>query len=520
MTKRVIDVSRRQLLRGAAGFSLALPFLPSLAEKTAFAGDPVYARKPRLFWFGTDHGGAYETNMFPDPSVLTSTLDLFPDHKVASGPLTAKVDGNRSVLSPILSASSSVLTDRLVAKTNVLRGLDVPFYIGHNTGLHLGNYAQNDGNGNDGKEAQKSPRPTIDQLMAWSASFYPDVGGIRQRAMLMNSGRTLSWNWSDPSNKAGAIQNVRGVDSSRELFDAIFIPADAGQPKRPPIADRVLESYKALRDGNRRISSSDKQRLSDHVDRLAELERKLGATRSTSCGNVAKPTDDAGSHLAIDPADAATHWKLFIDVVVVAFTCGSSRIAVAGVGGTDRFAAYHGDWHQEVAHQWQDPAKQQLLRDSYQRFFETVFLDAATKLDVEEAPGMTYLDNTLLVWSQESCMATHDSTSIPIVTMGSAAGFFKTGLFADYRKVNGASSRFEPMPGSVTWLGLLYNQWLANVLLAMRIPNGEFERWGHKGYGCPLLTGETWTPPYAKHYESTSSRYFQTASDVLPFLKA
>ena len=74
--------------------------------------------------------------------------------------------------------------------------------------------------------------------------------------------------------------------------------------------------------------------------------------------------------------------------------------------------------------------------------------------------------------------------------------------------------------GNVTWLGLLYNQWLANVLLAMGIPNAEFERWGHKGYGYPFLTQETWTPPYAKHYESRSSRYFNMASDVLPFLKA
>jgi hypothetical protein len=519
MTKRVIDVSRRQLLRGAAGFTLALPFLPSIAEKTAYAGEPVYARKPRLFWFATDHGGAYEANMFPDGAMLTSTADLFADHKVASGALKATVAGGRASLSPILSASGTTLTDKLVAKMNVLRGLDVPFYIGHNTGLHLGNYARNDGNGKDGMAVQSFPRPTIDQLMAWSGSFYADVSGVKQRAMLINSGRSLSWNWSDAANKAGNIQNVRGLDSSRDLFNSIFVPPSSTQAKRPPIADRVLESYKALRDGNRRISASDRQRLTDHVDRLAELERKLGATSST-CGNVVKPTDDASAHQAIDPADAATHWKLFTDVVAAAFACGTSRIAVAGVGDTSKFVAYGGDWHQDVAHQWQDAAKQQLLRDSYQRFFETVFLDAATKLDTEEAPGVTYLDNTLLVWSQESGMSSHDSTSIPVVTMGSAAGFFKTGLYADYRKINGPNSKVVPLGGNVTWLGLLYNQWLANVLLAMGIPNAEFERWGHKGYGYPFLTQETWTPPYAKHYESTSSRYFNMASDVLPFLKA
>jgi hypothetical protein len=48
----------------------------------------------------------------------------------------------------------------------------------------------------------------------------------------------------------------------------------------------------------------------------------------------------------------------------------------------------------------------------------------------------------------------------------------------------------------------------------------EFELWGHKGYGVPFLTDESWTPPYRQHYENTSSRYFQMASDILPGLKA
>src|SRR4051812_27984875 len=103
MAKRVIDTTRRRILRGAAGFTLALPFLPSLAEKSALAGDPLYVQRPRLFWFGTDHGGAFEASMFPDPSLLATTLDLFPDHKVASGALKAQVAGGRAAVSPILS---------------------------------------------------------------------------------------------------------------------------------------------------------------------------------------------------------------------------------------------------------------------------------------------------------------------------------------------------------------------------------------------------------------------------------
>ena len=143
----------------------------------------------------------------------------------------------------------------------------------------------------------------------------------------------------------------------------------------------------------------------------------------------------------------------------------------------------------------------------------------AQRLDVEEAPGLTYLDNSLLVWTQECGMATHDSVSIPVVTFGSAAGLFKTGLLVDYRRVGNPDSQFDPAPAA-SRPRLLYNQWLATVLQAMGVPPTEFERWGTKGYGFPYISTESWTPPFGKHYGDTSSRYFQAASDWLPFLKA
>jgi hypothetical protein len=57
------------------------------------------------------------------------------------------------------------------------------------------------------------------------------------------------------------------------------------------------------------------------------------------------------------------------------------------------------------------------------------------------------------------------------------------------------------------------------VLETMGVPTTEFERWGTKGYGYPFITKESWTPPFAKHYGDTSSRYFADASKPLPFVK-
>jgi hypothetical protein len=150
-----------------------------------------------------------------------------------------------------------------------------------------------------------------------------------------------------------------------------------------------------------------------------------------------------------------------------------------------------------------------------------VLVDMAKRLDsVEEVPGLTYLDHSLLVWTQESGMETHGSVSVPVVTFGRAAGRLKTGLLCDYRRTGNAASQYDPGAGGKQTLGLLYSQWLATVLQAMGVPPSEFERWGSKGYGYPYITKETWTPPFAKHYGDTSSRYFQNASSYLPFLMA
>lgn len=529
MSRPVISLSRRQFLVGASGFSLALPVLSSLLVDKAYGKDPVFVRRPRLYWLTTDHGAAFESAFFPSGALPTDSQRLFADHSVAAGalmPAASSADPSpphadaSTRLSPILQAPSEVLPLRRVAQLNVLRGIDIPFGIGHHTGGHLGNYAHNEAVGGVAFEAQREPRPTIDQLLSWSPSFYDELGPVRERALVMGT-REISFGYSNPSMATGTVQSIRAAASSLELFHRAFVPAGTPEPARVPVVDRVLESYHRLRHGNRRLSSADRQRLDDHMDRLAELQRKLNAAFPTSCGGVIPPRDDSARHTGPRPAQAVRYAQLHNEVAAAAFMCGSSRIAVLGLGDEQRFVDFTGDWHTGVAHYWLEPDKQDLLVRSYQRIFERVFLDMAARLDTEEADGLSYLDNSLLVWTQESGMSTHDPVSLPIVTAGSAAGFFRTGLSLDYRRLGDPDSHFQPLVGSEsTYAGVLYNQFLASILQSMGMPPAEFERWGHKGYGLPKIESPGVNLPFAAHYQNTSSRYFQIASDVLPFLKA
>jgi Protein of unknown function (DUF1552) len=532
-SNQVLRIGRRHLLAGIGGFALSIPFLPSLEKPAAGATTPA---RPRYFYLGTDHGGCWDTSFFPSTPTPTA-LQVLSGHTVQSGPLAASVANGSASLSQVLRASASTLTPALVAKMNVLRGLDVPWYIAHNTGQHLGNFARNDNNGNDGAAVTAlGARPTIDQIMANSQNFYTasDIASTTVKACIINSGRALSWGFSNPAQGAASpVQSIQGLDSSLSLFNNLFGGVQTSKPVRPPVIDKVLASYNSLRQGNTRLSSADKMRLDAHIAMLSQLQQSLNA--HVACTVPAKPGDDAQNHRSqTSIAQSITWGQLFLDVVSMAFACGASRIGVFGFGDTSALSNYTGtDWHHDVAHQWYLDAQQALLSQSYQNVFEHMHLYLAAKLDqMTDVDGRTVLDNSLVVWSQECAMETHDSHGVQVVTFGGGGGYLSTGLYCDYRNQADAKAALHPYndtggAGSnaiktyVSYPGLLYEQWLATQLLAMGIAPSEFELWKDSqgnvqhGYGTPYVaTSDT------EHYTSTSSPYFATASTPLPFLKA
>jgi hypothetical protein len=507
-------INRRMLLRGAAGFTLALPFLPSLLgpNKAHAAGGPK-----RFVALATPHGGIWQPRMYPNAATLTQTSS-YGGHDVRRGALALEVANGVASLSPVLSGDSTKLTSTLVQKMNVLRGLDVTFYLGHHRGGHLGNYAANDGNGKDGQAVKLKPRPTIDQVLAWSNKFYTDLSSTRERSLVI--GRDgMSHGFSNPGSQSGEIQHVNAEDDSLALFNKIFVPPADPTQTRPPIVDRVLEDYRRLRDGNRRLSAKDRQRLDDHMDRVDELERKLNV--NASCGDVQVPQGSSldeknASSFPVDPEAHKRFWQLMNDVVVAAFACNTSRVVTMNV--SEHFSSFVGDWHQDVAHQANVSADQhEIIFQAHQRFFEDVYLDLISKLDaLEDASGGSVLDHTLVQWTQESGCVTHNPIEMGVVTAGSADGFFTTGNYCDYRNLQKPASKVDGSNLVDSHLGLVYNQWLGNALQSMGLSPSDYETDGYGGYGLVQLSTETWYDGYNKY----GNAELGAMSEILPFLKA
>ncbi|MFS8067965.1 MAG: DUF1552 domain-containing protein [Byssovorax sp.] len=506
-----MEISRRMLLRGLGGFALALPFLPSLDSREAKAG-PVTGPR-RYIALRTGHGGVLGSNLYPAEATLTNAMP-YAGYNVRRGDLKLTVQDSKASLSPTLTASSASFTQALASKMNLLRGLDMPFYIGHHRGGSLGNYKDSDQANIAGLEL----RPTCDQVLAWSPKFYDDLSTILMRSMVVGDGR-LSWGYSNPMNPAGStVQEIQSTDSSLALFNKIYSPPVDPGAKRPAIADLVLEDYKRLRNGDRRLSSDDRRRLDDHVSRLDELQRKLSV--SGSCGDIQKPSKDSTSLYSNtffrEPEKHKEYWQLMNDVIVAGLVCDTSRIVTLHAG--DWFSDYDGDWHQEIAHMCHQPEPQKKLLASKQGFFEFVFLDLMAKLDaVPEANGGTLLDSCMMFWTEESGPYTHDPISLPVLTAGGANGWMKTGSYIDYGNANlvGHSGKDDPA-GEVTHIGLLYNQFLGTTMQAMGLSPADYEETPGTGYGRYYEETAGWYAGFGKY----SDKVRQAAGEALPFLKA
>jgi hypothetical protein len=555
----IIRFGRRHFLAGAGGFALAIPFLGSL-EKTARA--QAAAVQPRYFYFGTDHGGCWDTSFFPQVTATQSmAVPGVPGHMVSAGPLAVTVAGATGMVggSKVLTASSSKLTAALVAKMNVLRGLDVPWYISHNTGL-LGNFARNDNNGGDGKAVTAlGGRPTIDQVMAGSSHFYTQANKATTKAasLIINGGtQPHSWALTTPGSPTGGVTPVSNNLSSLALFRSIFGSSTA--KVRKPVVDLVNANYKSLVQSSTRLSSADVTRLNQHMQMLSTLETQLSAT--LSCAVPPTPAMDNNQLGRYGMAPDAGKWgQLYADVVAAAFACNASRIGVFGFGDTSGLskgyaASGNTDWHQTCAHKWYLDQPQGWLLESYQAFFEQVFLYFAAALDgITDANGQTVLDNSLVVWGQECSMETHAQAGIQTVTFGGAAGTMNTGLYCDYRQNGQMTNRTQISPYNdgggasagasaaiatyVTYPGLLWDQWLATQLLAVGVPAAEWELWKDSagntqhGYGTPYVgADQNYGSDYGPHYLpnttpwaggsplANASPYFANASTPLPFL--
>ena len=478
-------------LRGSCGATLAIPFLPSLTTR-AFAQDAPVTIGPRFFFMRTGHGDVWGANMYPDETLLTNSI-AYAGRQVRYGALpTQPTEGDTAVTwSAVCRAPEDMLTSDMISKMNVLRGIDVPFNTGHQGGVNLGNVAQSAGvpahlRANYGL-------PTINQTMAYAPSFYSEqelTSRVMRRSFSINGG--ISFGYSQASTQSGAIIPSQSFNSSRKLYEYLFDGATSLAGWNTSMLNRVFSQYQRLL-AHPRLSSADRIRLEQHIERMSDLERLLQVSSALS-GDMPESPGNRGDGHAYHKNNQLRFAQMYVDayiqVIVAAFTTGVCRIGTWNIGDTfftDKDAslvAPDGVWHEEVAHGGLGAERSQAYAVVYnQGTFQHIFAKLAKALDEVHMPdGQTALDHSLLVFGQEHGQITHHTQgchTFPLVTAGLAGGRITGGRYIDYSNQEittyNASNVVLGKPGMRNeFAGLHYNQFLATCMHAMGVPETEW----------------------------------------------
>ena len=563
------SLSRRHFLEGL-GASLALPLLPSIMGRA----EAQTVTAPKFFvatW--VPHGGFATHNLYPlDETSTLATHTLYADvmgdgpHVIRSGNLlelkrthaqTAAsrpqvlpdYDTGAARVSPLLGAYCD---DELLAKMNVLRGIDFLTWGGHTRGF-LGNFVNNDGGVGSG--IADAPIPTIDYVISRSPKFYSDGDRAVLKAPVLDAGQThLS---SFPSG-TGVARNPYAQRRMGGIHDLLFdgVSSTPGQEvdRRVSLVDRVYADYARLSRGafgpGRRISHEDRGRLEEYMAGVKSVSDRMRAQVAPGCTPVSVSAGrdnyvregeadwewdaSAGSGSMAHQASQRAALELRNQMLVNAFLCGTTRAAVLSMSGLmdqwnpsvfstpSQNEVDRTDAHGMLFHNHTLEDRQRVMVEQHRFFFQYGYMDLVRRLNaVEVLPGVKMLDQSVVYWSSESGPSTHDAKSVPAVLAGSGGGFFKTGQYVDYRN---RDRTVRARYGNQWLAGVPQNRLLGNIAQAMGLSPADYElsdaayatkfasRGGKvPGYGDPFIEPGDNKVPY-------SPLAVSEMSDKLPLL--
>ncbi len=469
--------SRRRFLRGLAGASMALPFLPSVMR-----AQPTAPIKRFIFLFTAN--GQRPRNWYPTAPTSWNTVSASEHVREAA------LDGS-TPFSRVLHEDFNSLHSKML----VLRGLDHVFFNG---GGHVRESPLSATRPGDGEDLRGV---TIDQLMANSPAVYSSPPPVRSIHMICKP-QHMSFTSCSVANVGGALSRVshemHPAASYARLFGTYVEEGDPNAERRIQVRqrtlDRVRQQYERLR-AHPRLSANDRRRLQAHAEMIHDLEARLGVT-GPMCVRPDEPaTYDMSDEMNLPAATTAN-----IDLLVSAIKCDRTRVATLMLcGGSDiRHSAYLGGGgpgdHHGLSHSAPYNEEHEDSLAQINGWYGSQVADLLTKLDVEEDENGTYLDNSLIFWGNEDGVNRQDAhygCAQQVMVAGGAAGW-RTGRYIDYREVTGpdsdpvgqrilyGDSSSPSQHGGADYRGRLFNSLLISLMEGMGMDAAE---WGGREAG-------------------------------------
>ncbi|MBX2798712.1 MAG: DUF1552 domain-containing protein [Myxococcales bacterium] len=395
-----VKASRRQFLRSAAS-TLWLPFLPSIAPKSAWAA-PATDPKRLLIYF-VPNGlmiGDTDRSSVVDPHGLLTALDPFDKRRLIVTGATNTVDfWDHEACTP------SLLSD--VEPKNFFNG---PFDVG----ITCDQVAARQVGG-------ETPFPSL------------QLGAKTQFEPISPHGRTYSarLSWS------AAETPLPPTEVPKQLFDSMFAGYDAEATaeeleRRANMRKSVLDSVvDHVGDLERKLNPADRAKLDQYTTSVRELEQRLEQLEENACP-VPEPPGTSLSYKGT--VEAMT------DLMVVALQCDYSRIITFMSAPSSSYMVY--DFaddtirrnHHEISHSWRGNDNILSQLHNIMRYHVDVVANLCDRLQETPANGDgDLLSNTLVVLTSEFTEPDyHDSQPLPFVLMGGESGGVLSGRHIDF----------------------------------------------------------------------------------------
>ena len=402
MTNHAV-LSRRTFLRGT-GVAMLLPWLESV---------PVWGAVTR-----SGAVGAYPKRL----AVVFMANGINPDNWWAKG------SGATMELGPSLAPLAPFRE-----KMNFIGGLFNEAATG--VGIHPGQT----GNLLSGAPLMKGPEIrggiSFDQLLAnrlGEQSIQPSLvlgceqptTGYHETNFSMAYGSHISW--------ASATSPVPMEVYPSLAFDSLF--ENRSSDRNRSILDRVMEQASDL---SRKASVYDRAKLDEYLTSVREVERRIDRVREAA-ETAAQRAAEGEPVLAMDrpenglPDDIREHMRLMADILALAFQTNKTSVAslllCRDISGMFYPFLPVTQSHHSLSHD--DQSEEFTLVNQY--YSSQLAYLAGRLQDMPEGEGSVLDNSCLLFMSNMWSGSRHDSSRVPVLTLGNLGGTLESGRALDY----------------------------------------------------------------------------------------
>lgn len=404
--------SRRSFLRGAAGATLALPWLESLAWSGANTGKP--ARRLAIFYVPI---GVVRRGFFPleenavIPKFTSSQKEI---------PRQAQVPVGLHRLEALTPTQQPL--EAIKNKVTLITGMDRFYKHGSDVHAQCASCFLSSATAHSVDASVYPLARTLDHIVADQVG---EETPFRTLELSCNSHKDNkesiyfdNISWYGTGHVAPSIRDPR--KAYRRLFGTQELQAYRN------ITDLVLEDARAMQ---RNLGVGDRQKFNEYFDGIRSIEQQMD--------KLDRMKEQLAAVQLEEPPEAhlprGEYIRLMGDLMVAALQTGLTNVATLMVGPErwDTPFLYESLFDKPMSHHQMSHNQGRFLQQLLQvdRFHMEQFVYIAKKMDaIQEADGSTLLDNTIFTYgSGLGDGATHQYTDLPIVVAGSGGGRLETG---------------------------------------------------------------------------------------------